>query len=103
MTGQWSVSASLLLALGAAVPGVAVGQTAASENWTTPRTDFGHPNLQGIWANNRATPMERPEQFGDKATLTDEELAEFGGDPVGVGGSPGDRRGPRVVRQELLA
>ena len=37
----------------------------------------GQPDLQGIWANNTATPFERPEQFADKAVLTDEEVAEL--------------------------
>jgi hypothetical protein len=43
----------------------------------TPRTPRGHPDLQGFWANNNATPLERPEAFGNKGTLTDEELAEL--------------------------
>ncbi len=50
---------------------------AAAEEWSVPRTGDGHPDLQGIWANNGATPLERPEAFGEKATLSDEELAEL--------------------------
>lgn len=49
----------------------------ASEEWSAPRTAGGHPDLQGIWANNSATPLERPQAFGEKATLTDEELADL--------------------------
>ena len=75
MTGRWY--GAVAVALMSFAPGAAVGQTAAPENWTAPRTAFGQPDLQGTWENNRATPMERPEQFGDKATLTDEELAEL--------------------------
>ena len=45
--------------------------------WAAPRTVDGQPDLQGLWANNSATPFERPEQFGDKAVLTDEEVAEL--------------------------
>ncbi len=41
----------------------------------TPRTPWGDPDLQGVWANNSATPLQRPQAFGDKATLSDEELA----------------------------
>ena len=48
----------------------------AQENsWTAPRTAFGQPDLQGTWANNNATPLQRPEVLGDRAYLTDEELS----------------------------
>lgn len=33
----------------------------ASNDWTVLRTADGHPDLQGVWSNNRATPLERPE------------------------------------------
>ena len=41
----------------------------------TPRTQDGQPDLQGIWANNVATPLERPEELAEQDALTDEELA----------------------------
>ena len=43
--------------------------------WTAPRTSFGQPDLQGVWANNNATPLQRPEVLADRAHLTDEELS----------------------------
>ncbi len=43
----------------------------------TARTPWGDPDLQGVWANNSATPLQRLEAFGDKATLSDEELASL--------------------------
>ena len=51
---------------------LASGQAAG---WTAPGTPDGHPDLQGVWANNNVTPLERPEVLGDRATLTPEELA----------------------------
>jgi hypothetical protein len=36
-----------------------------------------HPDLQGMWLNDTATPLERPRAFGDKATLTDAEAREY--------------------------
>jgi hypothetical protein len=50
--------------------------TAKSE-WTVPRLPDGRPDMQGVWANNGMTPLERPKQFGDRATMTDAELADL--------------------------
>ena len=52
----------------------AFGQ-ASDGQWVVPRTSDGHPDLQGVWANNNITPLERPEAWADKAELSDEELA----------------------------
>ena len=55
----------------------ATSQTAQSQSseWSVPRTADGQPDLGGVWANNSATPLERPEVVGDRAYLTDEEVA----------------------------
>ena len=45
-----------------------------SSNYSMPRTIDGHPDLQGVWENNTITPVERPEVFGDKEYLTDEDV-----------------------------
>lgn len=54
-------------------------QTLAQEStsYTVPRTIDGHPNLQGVWENNSITPVERPDVFGDKEFLTDEDVEFF--------------------------
>ena len=51
------------------------GAGQAQEGWTVPRTPDGRPDLQGIWANDSATPFQRPEALGNRETLTDEEVA----------------------------
>jgi hypothetical protein len=45
------------------------------QTWTPPRTVDGHPDLQGFWANNNATPLERPKELEGRESLTDEEVA----------------------------
>ena len=50
---------------------------APAEGWTAPRTVHGHPDLQGVWANNSATPLQRPAALADRETLTDEEVARL--------------------------
>ena len=59
-------------------PAPAAGQGDTVEGgWTLSRTADGHPDLQGVWANNNVTPLERPPQWAGKERLTDEELAEL--------------------------
>src|SRR2546428_388167 len=50
---------------------------AATNPWTAPDTPDGQPDLQGIWLNNDATPLERPKALEGKPFLTDEEVAEL--------------------------
>jgi hypothetical protein len=46
----------------------------ADASWQLSRTIDGHPDLQGVWENNTITPVVRPEVFGDKLYLTDEDV-----------------------------
>ena len=49
----------------------------AAQSSDSPRTPWGQPDLQGIWDFRTITPMERPEELGDKAFLTEEEAANL--------------------------
>ena len=50
-----------------------------SNTWTPPRTPWGDPDLQGVYANDNeyATPLERPDEFAGRtlADVTPEEMA----------------------------
>ena len=74
------MSSRYLQALGAVIvvvtlmPIVAAAQSA---NTAPPRTPWGDPDLQGVWHSSGVTPMERPDEYQGRATLTDEETSQL--------------------------
>ena len=50
---------------------------AGTAEWKVPRTPDGRPDLRGVWGNNSVTPMTRPRQWQDKASLTEAEVEEM--------------------------
>jgi hypothetical protein len=48
----------------------------AQQPWKAPRTADGSPDLQGMWTNMTATPLERPAAF-DAPTTTEEQAKAF--------------------------
>jgi hypothetical protein len=52
-----------------------VGQSGGG--WTQPMTPWGEPDLQGMWPIQHliGTPFQRPEQFGERRRMNDEEYA----------------------------
>src|SRR5687767_7827572 len=71
------VMARLARTAGVALVLVFVASTSVhiqGQKWVVPRTADGRPDLQGVWENNSATPLERPRQLADKPRLSDEEL-----------------------------
>jgi hypothetical protein len=70
--------AALVLAigtLGTSDAQVAAPATASAQQWRTP---WGHPDLQGTWSSDdvRGIPLQRSEEHGTRAELTDQEFAE---------------------------
>ena len=65
---------ALMVPLVAAAPAAAQSGAGSPEAYRTP---WGHPDLQGIWSSSGATPMERPAEFQDRATLSNEEVAQI--------------------------
>ena len=47
----------------------------AQDEWQAPRTEYGHPDLQGNWTNGTMTPVQRPP--GLERALTEEQVHEL--------------------------
>ena len=62
-----------LLLLVAAVAAPAAAQDA--RKWSTPRTPWGEPDLQGTYSNRTITPFERPANVNGREFFTKEEVA----------------------------
>ncbi|MCH7816008.1 MAG: hypothetical protein IIC60_05510 [Proteobacteria bacterium] len=48
---------------------------AQDDDFVVPRTEYGQPDLQGVWNFSSYIPMQRPERFADKEFLTPEDIA----------------------------
>jgi len=82
------VSVSCVCALWVGLAGVTVngqapvtaknttGAAAAASTYSVPKTPWGDPDLQATWSGDSAfgIPLQRPENLGTKAELTDEEF-----------------------------
>jgi hypothetical protein len=72
-------AASAVIAQGnGGVSGVSAQLMTPTKGFAQPKTEWGEPDLQGVWTSDAALgiPRERPEKFGTRALLTDEEFAE---------------------------
>jgi len=74
-----AIAGGLLAVGGTATPMMsAVAQNAGSDStWMPKRTPWGHPDLTGTFSSDdmRGVSLQRPEEFGDRLYLTDEEFA----------------------------
>ncbi len=46
------------------------GQTGFAQSGDVPRTEHGHPDLQGIYTYRTLTPLNRPAELADREVLT---------------------------------
>ena len=47
----------------------------AVADYEVPRTEWGLPDLQGVWNFSSNVPLQRPEHFGDQQFLSADEIA----------------------------
>jgi hypothetical protein len=71
----------------------------SDSDWKPPRTEWGHPDLQGNWSNATLTPFERRRGFGPVYTQAEVDEAEGRArSTVQAGSDPSDpERGPPPV------
>ena len=70
----------VLAITGTALAPVALAQSGAD----IPRTPSGRPDLSGSYDTATVTPLQRPRHFGNRATLTAEEVAVIASEPDGL-------------------
>ncbi|MFM1895354.1 MAG: hypothetical protein RLZZ385_428 [Pseudomonadota bacterium] len=49
----------------------------AADDYVVPRTEWGQPDLHGVWNFSSDVPMQRPARFGERQFLTEEEIEEI--------------------------
>jgi hypothetical protein len=57
-----------------ALSGAVVAQSDAG--YEVPKTEYGQPDLQGVWNFSSNTPMQRPQKYGNQEFLTREQVEE---------------------------
>ena len=79
MTGRTvRLLGGITMALGVAAPLV------SAQVEGIPRTPSGRPDLSGTYDTATLTPLQRPREFGERLTLTAEEVAIINSDPDGL-------------------
>ncbi|MDA1372654.1 MAG: hypothetical protein O2971_18115 [Proteobacteria bacterium] len=70
------MKARILLLIAALIAPFSLSFAQTADDYAAPRTEWGQPDLQGVWNFNSSTPMQRPERFGTQEFLTPEEVEQ---------------------------
>jgi len=66
-----------LSALLIAISSIMAAPALFSQSNDIPRTEYGHPDIQGIFTYRTLTPLNRPVELAERATLSEEEAAAW--------------------------
>jgi hypothetical protein len=72
----------------------------AAKPGPAPTTPWGEPDLQGIWANEYETPLQRPAQYANQEFFTEAERVEIDQRRAGMR-TFSDRNAPRGTEQDV--
>ena len=75
MTRRWSTPPTLAATLLAGI--LLLLPVPASFGQSIPVARNSHPDLQGLWLNNTATPLERPRSVNGRAAFTEAEAKDY--------------------------
>ena len=64
------VTVTTLVLVGSMLTSIAMAQN----TYVPPRNVWGQPDLQGVWNFSSNVPMQRPEQFGERQFMTNDEI-----------------------------
>lgn len=64
----------LIFSMLSAISGPLLAQ--GDSDYIAPRTQWGQPDLQGVWNFSSSIPMQRPERYGTQEFLTSEQIEE---------------------------
>ena len=70
------MKAKLLLLCSTLIAPISLCIAQSASDYVAPRTEWGHPDLQGVWNFNSETPMQRPERYGTREFLTQDEIEQ---------------------------
>ena len=64
----------LAMSMLAAISAAALAQS--DDDYAVPRTEYGQPDLQGVWNFSSSTPMQRSTRYGEQEFLTPEQVEQ---------------------------
>ena len=70
-------SAQMLAGLTLGTAALLLGQAGFAQSGDVPRTEHGHPDLQGTYTYRTLTPLNRPAELANREVLTAEEAEEW--------------------------
>ena len=96
--------AMITVAISAAVIGAVISFSAARTSAQAPaapslKTPWGEPDLQGIWTDETATPLQRPPEYANQEFFTEAQREELDRERTALLGR--DKRGDRVSELDV--